>query len=46
VGVVGFVMSLSLSKATSGGWDRDKLAFLAKLWGGIVLAGLLLALLA
>lgn len=42
VGVVGFVMSLGWSKAVGGGWDRDKVVFLAKMWGGIALAGIIL----
>lgn len=46
VGVVGFVLSLGWSKVAGSGWDRDKLVFLAKLWGGIVLAGFIMALIA
>jgi hypothetical protein len=42
VGVVGFVMSLGWSRSVSGSWDRDKIIFLAKMWGGIVLAGFIL----
>jgi hypothetical protein len=39
VGVVGFVISLGWSKAVGASWDRDKIVFLAKLWGGLTLAG-------
>ncbi len=46
VGIVGFVLSLGWSKVAGGGWDRDKLVFLAKVWGGIVLAGVIMALIA
>lgn len=46
VGIVGMLLSLGWSKVDSGGWGRDKLVFLAKLWGGIVLAGIILALIA
>ena len=38
VGAVGFVMSLGRSKVVGGGWDRNTVVFLAKMWGGIVLA--------
>jgi hypothetical protein len=46
VGVARFVMSLGWSKAVGGGWDRDKIVFLAKMWGGIALAGVVLVFLA
>jgi hypothetical protein len=46
VGVVGFVLSLGASKVAGGGWDLDKIVFLAKLWGGIVLAGFIMAFIA
>jgi hypothetical protein len=46
VGIVGFVLSLGWSKVAGGAWDRDKLLFLTKLWGGIVLAGFVVALIA
>ncbi len=42
IGVVGFVMSLGWSKVVGGGWDRDKIVFLAKMWGGLALAGIVL----
>jgi hypothetical protein len=42
LGVTGFVMSLGWSKIVVGGLDRDKVVFLAKMWGGIALAGIVL----
>ena len=42
VGAVGFVLSLGRAKV-GGDWDRDKIVFLAKLWGAIVLAFLIVA---
>ena len=42
LGVVGFVLSLGWSKLVGRGWDRDKVVFLAKMWGGIALAGIIL----
>jgi hypothetical protein len=36
---VGFVLSLGWSKVAGGGLDRDKTMLLAKVWGGMVLAG-------
>ena len=46
VGIVGFAISLGWSRASGGGWDRDKIVFLTKMWGGIVAAGIVLALIA
>ena len=46
VGVLGFAMSLGWSKATGGVWDRGKIVFLAKLWGSLALAGMVLAFIA
>jgi hypothetical protein len=46
VGIVGFVLSLGWSKAVGGGWDRDKIVFLAKMWGGIVLVFFVMAFIA
>jgi hypothetical protein len=46
VGIAGFVMSLGWSKVAGGGWDRDKIVFLAKMWGGIVLAFFVIAFIA
>jgi hypothetical protein len=42
LGVAGFVMSLGWTKIVGRGWDRDKILFLAKVWGGIALAGIVL----
>lgn len=42
LGVVGFVLSLGWSNFVGAGWDRDKIVFLAKMWGGIALAGIVL----
>ncbi len=42
LGLAGFVVSLGWSKVVSGGWDRDKIVFLAKIWGGIALGGVVL----
>ena len=42
LGVAGFVMSLGWTKVVGRGWDRDKVVFLAKMWGGIALAGIIL----
>lgn len=42
LGVTGFLLSLGWSKIAGGGWDRDKIVFLAKMWGGIALAGIIL----
>jgi hypothetical protein len=42
LGVAGFIMSLGWTKVVGRGWDRDKIVFLAKLWGGIALAGIVL----
>ena len=46
VGIVGFVMSLGWSKVAGAGWDRDKIVFLAKMWGSIVLVFFVLAFIA
>ncbi len=46
VGIVGFVASLGWSKAVGSAWDRGKLVFLAKMWGGIVLAGFIMTFIA
>ena len=35
-------MSLGWSKIAGQGWDRDKIAFLVKMWGGFILAGIVL----
>ncbi len=42
LGVAGFVVSLGWSKVVGAGWDREKIVFLAKMWGGIALAGIVL----
>ncbi len=38
VGILGFLMSLGWSKTTGNDLDRDKVIFLAKVWGAIVAA--------
>lgn len=38
VGIIGFLASMGWSKATGNDLDRDKVIFLAKMWGGIVAA--------
>jgi hypothetical protein len=42
VGVIGFVVSLGWGKASGRDMDRDTVLFLIKMWGGIVLVGLIL----
>ncbi len=42
VGIVGFVMSLGWSKVAGGNWDHGKVIFLAKMWSGIVFAGIVI----
>jgi hypothetical protein len=42
IGIVGFVISLAWGKATGRDMDRDTKMFLAKVWGGIALFGMIL----
>jgi hypothetical protein len=42
VGIVGFVASLGWGKTTGRDMNRDTVLFLVKMWGGIVLFGLVL----
>jgi hypothetical protein len=42
VGIVGFLASLGWGKSTGRDMDRDTVLFLVKMWGGIVLFGLVL----
>ena len=42
VGIIGFLASLSWSKAIGKDLDRDKVIFLAKAWGGFVAVFVLL----
>jgi hypothetical protein len=41
VGILGFLMSLGWSRATGNDLDRDKVIFLAKAWGAVVAAFLI-----
>ena len=43
IGVVGFVLSVGWGKVTGRNMERDTILFLAKLWGGIALFGIVLA---
>ena len=43
IGVVGFVLSVGWGKVTGRNMERDTILFLAKLWGGIALFGMILA---
>lgn len=42
LGVVGFLLSLGRGRLSGGEMDRDAVIFLAKLWGGIALFGIIL----
>lgn len=42
VGIVGFSISVGLGKASGREMDRDTVLFLAKMWGGIALFGLVM----
>ena len=42
VGIIGFIASLGWSKALGKDIDRDKVIFLAKIWGGFVVVFVLL----
>jgi hypothetical protein len=42
VGVVGFFLSVQWGKATGRDMDRDTRMFLAKMWGGIALFGMIM----
>jgi len=42
VGIIGFLASLGWSKAIGSDLDREKVIFLAKMWGGIVAFGVFL----
>lgn len=42
IGIIGFLMCFGWSKATGSDLDRDKVIFLAKAWGAIVVAFVLL----
>jgi len=44
VGVVGFVTSANLGSWTRRGMSRNTVFFLAKVWGGIVVFGIVLGL--
>jgi hypothetical protein len=43
IGVVGFVLSVGWGKVSGRNMDRDTTLFLAKVWGGIALFGMVLA---
>jgi hypothetical protein len=42
VGATGFLVSINLGKWTRRDMDRNTILFLAKVWGGIVVLGILL----
>lgn len=42
LGVVGFLLSVGWGRVSGGEMDRDAVIFLAKLWGGIALFGIVL----
>ncbi len=43
LGIVGFIVSVGWGKTTGREMDRDTILFLAKVWVGIALAGMVLA---
>ena len=42
IGVVGFVLSFGWGKVSGRNMDRDTTLFLAKVWGGVAIFGMIL----